>query len=254
MRNPIRESNLGRPNAPRYAAHEAKRRQRRLGIVVLVLLVLTPLLAAQAAFGFPLNAALLPGIGQDETEADRPAQTSAERHNEAPYPGSFGVPSPVPRPPDDPTLYLSVPRLGLERNTVRNDDSEVDLGRGAIKLPETSFPWEEGANTYIACHRVGYPLTESHNQCRDLPSMRKGDEVILEDSEGTVYRYRVTETLTVLPHESQVANPVPGRHVVSLQTCIEAPGDLTTLGPDWGARFVVRADLVGNRADGGGER
>ncbi|MDP9474586.1 MAG: class E sortase [Actinomycetota bacterium] len=235
------EDRGGNPGPRSYAVFDANSRQRRRGIAVLVLLVLTSLLAAQAAFGFPLPDALLPGLGDDEPKVDRPAPSPAERHDAAP--------SPLP-PPKDPTLYLSVPRLGLERNTVRNDESEIALARGAIKLPQTGFPWHEGANTYIACHRLGYPLTESHNQCRNLPAMRKGDNVILEDSAGSVYHYRVTETLSVLPHETQVANPVPGRQVVSLQTCIEAPGDLTTLGPDWGARFIVRADLVETRAQG----
>jgi sortase A len=223
----------------RRASHKVYGRDRRrlLGMALLVLIVLTPLLAAQAAFGFHVRADFIPGFGNDGPQAQRlPAPTPRETR---PY-----------APPEDPTLYLSVPRLGLERNTVRNDASKVALGRGAIKLPETGFPWEVGANTYIACHRLGYPLTESYNQCRDLPDMRKGDEVILEDSAGSVYRYRVTETLTVLPHETTVADPVPGRRVVSLQTCIEAPGDLTTLGPDWGARFIVRADLVESRAPG----
>ena len=64
--------------------------------------------------------------------------------------------------PDDPTLYLTVPRLGLYGDTVRNDRSEEALGLGAIKLPGTGFPWQKGdTNTYIACHRLGFLATES---------------------------------------------------------------------------------------------
>ncbi len=191
---------------------------------------------------------MLPDLGGEGPAALRAPSPDDERQDQirGPKPQRHAArkEASLPPPPDDPTLYLSVPRLGLKRNTVRNDDSELALGRGAIKLPETGFPWEKGANTYVACHRLGYPLTESHNQCRDLPSMREGDEVILEDSDGSVYRYRVTEALTVLPHENGVANPVPGRHIVSLQTCVEELGDLTTLGPNWRARYVVRAELV----------
>ncbi len=67
--------------------------------------------------------------------------------------------------PDDPTLHLTVPRLGLYEHTVRNDDSEEALDQGAIKLPYTGFPWQkEDTNTYIACHRLGWPETESYNQ------------------------------------------------------------------------------------------
>lgn len=147
--------------------------------------------------------------------------------------------------PDDPTLYLTVPRLGLYDHTVRNDDSEEALDLGAIKLPGTEFPWQKGdKNTYIACHRLGWPGTESHNQCLNLPSVQKGDKIVLEDTNGTVYEYRVVEALTAEPGDTWVTNPVAGKDMVSLQTCVEAPDDLHTLGPDWAARFVVRAERV----------
>ena len=152
---------------------------------------------------------------------------------------------PVPAAPDDPTLFLTVPKLGLYNHTVRNDDSEQALDLGAIKMPGTDFPWQEGdKNTYIACHRLGWPGTESHNQCLNLPLIREGDEIFLKDANGMVYEYRVSETLTVGPSDSWVMEPLTGKDVVSLQTCIEAPGDFFTLGPNWLARFVVRAERI----------
>ncbi len=157
----------------------------------------------------------------------------------------------APPAPEDPTTYLTVPRLGIYGHTVRNDDSEQALGLGAIKVPETGFPWQEGAtNTYIAGHRVGWPGTESHYQFYDLPAMRKGDKVFLEDANGTVYTYRVTEIFAVSPWESWVTKPIPGRDVVSLQTCTESLSDWWTLGRDLfsggpeSGRLVVRADRV----------
>ena len=147
--------------------------------------------------------------------------------------------------PDDPTLHLTVPRLGLYGHTVRNDDSEEALDQGAIKLPYTGFPWqEEDTNTYIACHRLGWSGTESYNQCLNLPSMQEGDKIFLEDANDTVYAYRVVETLTVGPEDTWVTGPVAGEDMVSLQTCVETLDDLGTLGPDWTARFVVRAERV----------
>ncbi len=152
---------------------------------------------------------------------------------------------PVAAAPDDPTLFLTVPKLGLYNHTVRNDDSEQALDLGAIKMPGTDFPWQEGdKNTYIACHRLGWPGTESHNQCLNLPSIREGDEIFLKDTNGMDYEYRVSETLTVGPSDSWVMEPLTGKDVVSLQTCIEAPGDFFTLGPNWLARFVVRAERI----------
>jgi sortase A len=148
--------------------------------------------------------------------------------------------------PDDPTLYLTVPRLGLYDNTVRNDRSEEAMGLGAIKLPKTDFPWQRGpTNTYIVCHRLGFPGTESFNQCLNLPSMQKGDEVILKDANGTVYRYRVSEFLQVTPYDMWVTQPVAGKEIVSLQTCIEDLDDFFTMGPNWSARMVVRAVRIG---------
>ena len=145
--------------------------------------------------------------------------------------------------PDDPTLYLTVPRLGIYDHTVRNDRSEEALDLGAIKLPYTGFPWQkEDTNTYIACHRLGWPGTESYNQCLNLPLMQKDDLIALEDAHGTLYTHRVVETLTLNPDDTWVTEPAEGKDMVSLQTCIEATDDLYTLGPNWSARFVVRAE------------
>lgn len=99
----------------------------------------------------------------------------------------------------------------------------------------------------IACHRLGWPETESHNQYLNLPSMQEGDKIFLEDANDTVYEYRVVETLTIEPDDTWVTVPVAGEDMVSLQTCLEALDDLLTPGPDWAARFVVRAKRVEER-------
>ena len=148
--------------------------------------------------------------------------------------------------PEDPTLYLTVPRLGIYNHTVRNDDSEAALDLGAIKLPSTDFPWEKGAtNTYIACHRLGWPSNESYHQCLNLPVMQQGDEMFLKDANGRVYTYRVTEALQVTPWDYWVKAPIEGKHTLSLQTCIENLGNVWTLGPNWSDRYIVRAERVG---------
>jgi len=80
--------------------------------------------------------------------------------------------------------------------------------------------------------------------------MQQGDEVILEDSNGTVYRYQVTEMFAVSPSETWVTRPIPGRDVVSLQTCTESLDDWWTLGPGLygggpeSGRLMVRADRI----------
>lgn len=215
------------PKRPGYAVFKRKRQTRLLSFVLLAGLVLAGL------------AYLLPSSFEETAEG--PFEQFDAPADQASSGDAAEADGPV---PEDPTLYLTVPRLGLRENKVRNDRSEFALGLGAVKLPDTGFPWQQGVNTYIACHRLGFPATESHNQCLNLPSMQKGDEVILEDANGTAYEYRVSEVLVVSPDETWVTEPVAGRDVVSLQTCIESPGDFATLGPDWAARLVVRADRV----------
>lgn len=156
----------------------------------------------------------------------------------------------APAPPEDPTLYLTVPRLDLYGHTVRNDDSQWALDQGAVKLPPTGFPWQGSANTYIAGHRIGWPNTESYYQFYDLPAMQNGDEVILEDANGTVYTYKVFKIFAVKPDETWVTNPIAGRDLVSLQTCTETPDDWWTIGPKLyeagpdSGRLIVRAEKV----------
>ena len=151
----------------------------------------------------------------------------------------------APAVPEDPTLYLTVPKLGLYDHTVRNDDSEVALDLGAVKLPDTDFPWEQkDTNTYIACHRLGWPGNESYNQCLNLPLMQQGDQIFLEDSLGRAYEYRVTEALQLTAQDTWIKRPTEGKDVVSLQTCIETLGDIWTMGPNWAARYVVQAEKV----------
>ena len=173
-------------------------------------------------------------------EEKSPEQEAAEKEEEA-----------APPPPEDPTLSLTVPKLGVYGHTVRNDSSEEALNLGAIKLPQTGFPWQEGANTYIAGHRIGWPWNETYYQLFDLPSMQKGDEVLLTDANGTAYEHRVSEMFAVSPDDTWVTEPIAGRDVVSLQTCIETPDDWWTIGPSLmesgpeSGRLIVWADRVG---------
>ena len=146
--------------------------------------------------------------------------------------------------PEDPTMYLTVPALGISSVPVINEDSEAALEAGTQHVTSSGFPWQEGANTYIAGHRLGYPGTASDHIFYNLPTLGEGDEVTLTDSNGTVYEYRVSEVLEVTPEDTWVMSPIANRDVVSLQTCIENVGDYWTEGPNWFGRYVVRADRV----------
>lgn len=157
-----------------------------------------------------------------------------------------------PPAPESNRMWMSVPALGIQGDTVYNDDSMATMDIGAMKLPPTGFPWEENANTYITAHRIGYPGTQSHNQFYNLPAMQQGDVIYLTDSNGTTYEYRVSEKFAVNPSENWVTAPQPGGDMVSLQTCVVSPHPsdwweispaLFNLGPDSG-RLIVQAEKV----------
>ena len=149
----------------------------------------------------------------------------------------------VPDPKTD-DLWFSIPALGLYDQYVTNTSDFSAMDYGAIKLPNSGFPWQEGANTYIAAHRLGWPGTASHHQFYDLPSLQLGDIVYLGDANGTTYTYKVSGFKEIAPNETWVTAPQSGRDMISLQTCIENYGDYWTMGPNWYVRYVVQADRV----------
>jgi sortase A len=140
-------------------------------------------------------------------------------------------------PAPNQTMSLTVPEMSRVSNLpVYTGPSDApELEQGALHLQGTGFPWQGGANTYIAGHRLGYPNTGSFLVFRDLDKLENGDQVILTDSSGTTYTYSVFREFVVGPDEQRVTQPVPGKTVVSLQTC--------TL-PNFTDRLIVQAELV----------
>ena len=149
--------------------------------------------------------------------------------------------APVPATND---LWMTIPKLGLYDNYVTNSSAHSALDYGAAKRTDTGFPWQQNPNTYISAHRLGWPGTASDHQFYNLPLLTFGDKIYLYDANGTTYTYEVTEIYEVAPSETWVTRPVPGRPMVSLQTCIENYGDYWTMGPNWFIRYVVRADRI----------
>ncbi len=149
--------------------------------------------------------------------------------------------------PADTAMSLSVPKLGISGAQVV--DGEAGLELGAMHLPGTGFPWIAGSNTYIAGHRIGFSGTGSDHIFYSLPSLTPGDAVVLTDSNGTVYEYRVSEVFAVTPFDTWVTAPT-GSDTVTLQVCTETPEDWWTIGPRLmssgpeSGRLIVRADRV----------
>jgi sortase A len=203
-------------------------RKSRLGGLLAGLLSLAMILA-----GFALLATFF--FGQS---LENPATNEAQ-------PGGFNVPEldsggeAAAGGPEDKTLKLTVPKMNqIEDDTVpyaAGTDSDALGENAAIHLEGTGFPWQEEANVYIAGHRLGYPNSDSFLAFFDLNKLTNGDEVYLTDADGTRYIYRVFSESVVGPTDLSVTEPMPGKNIVTLQTC--------TL-PDYSDRLIVQAELV----------
>jgi sortase A len=141
-------------------------------------------------------------------------------------------------PKRDETMKLSIPSMKHVDNVpvyTATAHNQPALRNGTLHLAGTGFPWQREANVYIAGHRLGYPRTKSFLVFWDLNRLRMGRRVVLTDSEGDRYIYRVYDRFVLGPDDASATKPVAGRNVVSLQTC--------TL-PNYTDRLIVRAELV----------
>jgi sortase A len=141
--------------------------------------------------------------------------------------------------PKDKTLKLTVPKMAQIQEdsvpTVSGTNMQALGDHAAIHLAGTGFPWDEDANVYMAGHRLGYPRTDSFLAFFDLNKLEQGDEIYVTDADGTRYTYEVFKEFTVSPTELAVTDPVPGKNILTLQTC--------TL-PDYSQRLIIQAELT----------
>lgn len=137
------------------------------------------------------------------------------------------------------TLTVTIPKMArVKEATVPDaagDDDAALRKNAAIHVKDTGFPWQKGANVYLAGHRLGYPSTDSFLAFYDLSKLDNGDEVFVTDATGKKYTYRVFKEFIVPPTEISVTEPVEGKSILTLQTC--------TL-PDYSKRLIVQAELV----------
>jgi sortase A len=135
-------------------------------------------------------------------------------------------------------MALTIDALRIHDAPVFSSTSRSALENGVAHLPGTSFPWSSSAqrNVYLAAHRLGYEGTGSRLIFYRLNKLTEGDEVVLEDRDGSKYRYRVTESFVVEPGEDWVTGQVVGRDMVTLQTCTPIP--------TYDKRLIVRADRI----------
>ena len=137
--------------------------------------------------------------------------------------------------PEDKTLTLDIPKIGVEGVPAFDTVSEEKLRDGTVHIPASGYPWQRGANVFIAGHRIGYPGTPSDYVFFRLDELVEGDEIRLTNAIGREFLYRVTKTTVVGPNDVGVMNVVEGKSLITLQTC--------TL-PDYEDRLIVQGELV----------
>jgi sortase A len=153
----------------------------------------------------------------------------------------LGTPPETLRPTDQGNvagaMSLTVPRLGLKDVALPTGSTQAELDReGVLRLRGSGLPWQEGSNTFIAGHALGFPRTKVPYAFYELGEMMPGDEILLEGADGQRYAFRVYDRLTVEPDDFWVTYPVEGKTTVSLQTCTPIP--------TFENRLIVRGELV----------
>ena len=134
-------------------------------------------------------------------------------------------------------ITLSIPKLGLEDIEVPTADSQVALDqKGIIHLKGTGTPWDEGSNTVIVGHALGFMRTEIPYVFYELDKLKPGDEIIVQNLAGKEFTFKVYDLRTVRPEDYCITYPVDGKAVVSLQTCTPIP--------TFEKRLIVHGELV----------
>ncbi len=201
-------------------------------ILILAVLAMVVVLGACAA---------LEQTSNDQGDQGGQAQQETPEKQVAPQQGAqgeSGEQAAAVEPPSNDMMKLTVPKM--ER--IENDEIPTGLGTdetlfrdyAGVHLKHTGFPWDQEANVYIAGHRLGYPNTDSFLAFWDLDALEAGDEITVKDANDREYVYEVTEEFDVAPTDLYVLDPVPGKNVLTLQTC--------TL-PDYSQRLIVQAEL-----------
>ena len=148
----------------------------------------------------------------------------------------------VPRGPENKMLRMTIPKMAQIRNDTvpysESDDKDAFHDHAAVHLQGTGQPWDKHANVYIAGHRLGFPGTNSWLAFWDLNVLHKGDMIYLRDADGNRYVYKVFKKFIVGPNAVRVTRLLPGKNIVSLQTC--------TL-PDYSDRLIVQAQKVSKK-------
>ncbi len=129
--------------------------------------------------------------------------------------------------PGDPVARILIPRLKTDLYVVEGTNQR-ELHKAPGHMEGTSLPGEQG-NCVIAGHR------DTH--FRVLKNVRKGEEIVIANSRGKQFRYRVTDLSVVSPSNTKCLQDTR-EPVLNLITCY--PFYYVGSAPK---RFVVHAEL-----------
>lgn len=155
------------------------------------------------------------------------AEAPSASENVIPEPPGRVIPRPNPLHRGQQVARLMIPRLKADLYVIEGTNAR-ELHKAPGHMEGTSLPGERG-NCIIAGHR------DTH--FRVLQNIRKGEEIVLEDTQGNEFRYRVKQLSVVSPRNTKCLEDTK-EPVLSLITCY--PFYYVGSAPK---RFVVQAEL-----------
>lgn len=141
---------------------------------------------------------------------------------------------------EDNHLYIS--SLNIEAPIIWNipeDQILNNLKNGVVQFGGSNTPDGPG-NIFITGHSSYYWWVKSDykNVFALLPNIKPGDQIIIT-YQGEIYLYKVSQTRTVSPSETSVADS-RGVREVTIMTCVPVGTNLS--------RFIVKAELENKNA------
>jgi sortase A len=186
----------------------------------------------------------LPVLPVEETASAELRPTAVEKtatllgENGAPLRNPGDAPRKRAQSGDPSAITITIPKLDLEDVAVPTGSTQKELDdEGIIRMAGSGVPWQEGSNTFIVGHALGFMQTRVPYVFYELDEMVPGDEIIITDPTGREYTFRVFDKMTVRPEDYWVTYPSnDGETIVSLQTCTPIP--------TFENRLVVQGELV----------
>jgi LPXTG-site transpeptidase (sortase) family protein len=93
------------------------------------------------------------------------------------------------------------------------------LAKGVVHYPNTANPGQPG-NAYFFGHSSDYAWVKSDYKTVFglLPRLELGQEIVITDKEGKLFRYEVFEKKIISPNDLSVLGQDPNQSILTLQT------------------------------------